>query len=665
VAATLAGTDASHVTTATGTSGALVVSKPSGLADHQLMVAVCYARNRPTTGEATFTPPTGWVEATHNVGNASLAVYTRYVETAVDEAATSYTFASINGGRWLATIFLVDGVESATPIDVSAINASFSANAGLTVPSLTPTTNSGLYVGVAQGHQSSASFTFTPNAGMTEVADFNITSGTSFSALHVTAEPLSSSSSGIATGTRTSVPSSAASNSSGLSLVIKAGVFTPPPATLVSMAVAAVQADRFRAAAHALDATDGRLAVSTSADMSSPVYGPTATPDSRGRLHFTSPTGLLPDHDYWWCVELNTALHAETVGRVHTLPATGQNSSFSFAAASCARTNSNQPVFGAIRSRTGSTGQRALFFMHLGDMGYWDLADHGNATLDATYTAYEGVFAQPEQAQLYREVPLVYMPSDHDFGGSNADKDNPNGANFQAAYRGIFPHYDLVPDTNADGQGIYHSFAIGRVLFIVTDGRSYMSSPLDADGPTKTKLGSVQKQWLKDQLADPDYPVKVWFGDSGWNNLTTWVPEQPENRYADDTWSGYNTERTEIGNFIEDNSISVWYVHGDFHALAAETGTNNQWGRFPIVCASPLDQTTFIGNGTWSEGYYPNPVDETTQSQQYGWFDVVDNGDSITLAFTGYGQDGSAPIAMAATYLLDGGAEFTGWGIPL
>jgi phosphodiesterase/alkaline phosphatase D-like protein len=665
MAVALAGTGTGYVTTATGTSGNLSVAKPANLADQNLMVAVCYARNRPATGTATFTPPTGWTEAVSNSGNASFAVYTKYVAVAADEVASSYTFTSLNGGRWLGSIFLVTGVDSATPVDVAAASTSFSANAGLTVPTLTPTGNDGLLVSVVQGHQTSASFTFTPHSGMTEVADWNVTSGTSFSAAEIAVEQLSSSSSGVATGTRTAVPSSAASNSSGMSIVLKAGIFTPPPATLVSLILGALKPDRFRAVAHALSATTGRIAVSTSSSMSSPTYGASATPDSRGRLQLSSPTTLTPDTEYYWGVELNSALHTEMIGRVRTAPATSAPASFSFAAASCARTNSNQPVFSAIRSRVGASGKRAAFFAHLGDMHYADLADNGTATLDANYTMYENVLSQANQAQLYRETPLVYMPSDHDWGGSNADKDCVNGPHFQSLYRAAFPHYDLVPDSNSDGAGIYHSFGVGRILFIVTDGRSYMTSPLATDGPTKTKLGATQKAWLKTELARSDYPIKIWFHEDGWNNAATWTPSLPENRYADDTWSGYNTERTEIGNHIVDSSAKVWYVHGDFHALAADNGSNNLWGGFPIASCSPLDQTTFIGNGGWSEGFYPNPINETAYSQMYGWFDVIDNGDAITIAYTGYDQDGGSHITLAKTYLLGSTTQFSGWGIPM
>jgi hypothetical protein len=655
-------TPTTQVTTAVTTTGtALTLAKPTALADGHYMVAVVNNSN----SAQTFTAPFGWTELAHLDLGRNFRIFGRYVLTAADEVATSYTFTASVGGRNAGVLFLVSGVSSANPLDVASYSTTTTAATGLQVPSQTPTAGNDVLVYAAVAFHNAGAVTFTAPAGMTLAAQVATATTGSTSSIAVATQGLNTPPA--ATGVKESTATPAASGGqTAFMITLRDGSYTPPPPEVHALILGAPAPNTFRGSAHITNATSAAIVVSTSADLSSPTTGPTATVDSRGYAQMTAPTSLLPNTSYYWGVKLDTTVMTSLIGTVRTLPAEGAASSFSFLAASCARTNSNQPVFDSMRQRTGVTGSRAAFYAMLGDMHYGDLADNGNATLDANYSLYQtSVFGQPRQAQLYREIPLVYMPSDHDFGGSNADKNNPNGPFFQQAYRGIFPHYDLVPDTNGDGAGVYHSFGVGRVLFIVTDGRSYMSSPLDTDGPAKTKLGATQKQWLKDQLVRTDYPVKIWFHEDGWNNASTWEPATPTNSAADDTWSGYNTERFEIGNFIQENGVNMWYVHGDFHALAADTGVNNIWGGFPLVCCSPIDQTTYAGNGVWSEGYYPNPSSSTTFTQQYGWFDVIDNGSSLTVSFTGYDQAGESHLAMAKTYNLGTGAVQTGWGIPI
>jgi phosphodiesterase/alkaline phosphatase D-like protein len=396
-------------------------------------------------------------------------------------------------------------------------------------------------------------------------------------------------------------------------------------------------------------ASSVRLAVSTSSDLSSPVYSSAVTPDADGvaRLDIS---GLTADSQYYFGFEVDGQLDEEMNGAFQTFPAAGPVS-FSFAAGSCAANWSNSGAFMAIRNYVGPNGRGPLFFQHLGDLHYLNPNTPDTAVW---HNAFDQSMTTPQTSAFFRNLSVPYTWSDHDSSHSNTDGNGPGLPGAQAVYRSRVPHYPLA---SSDVEGIYYSFAVGdEVLCIVTDGRSYMSPIADPDNAAKTKLGAVQKQWLKDQLSS-DHLVKIWFHEDAWNNGSgTYV--------GDDTWTAYTTERQEIADFIVANEINVAYVCGDLHVLAADDGTNSAGG-IPVYVCSPLDQTAYVGNGTYSAGHYPlEDSVEPNRFQQFGMFDVEWTGTSLTLTYKGMDASGATRVTQTRTWLAPeepGSSPFTMW----
>jgi hypothetical protein len=71
-------------------------------------------------------------------------------------------------------------------------------------------------------------------------------------------------------------------------------------------------------------------------------------------------------------------------------------------------------------------------------------------------------------------------------------------------------------------------------------------------------------------------------------------------------------------------------ISGDMHALAADTGLNNQWGGFRVLHAAPIHQSPSTKGGPYTHG----PTGDWTQ---YGRLTITDNGPgrSFELAFSG------------------------------
>lgn len=391
-----------------------------------------------------------------------------------------------------------------------------------------------------------------------------------------------------------------------------------------------------------LGAASIRLKVSTTADLlTAPTFTSAVVPDSDGvSKHLI--TGLTANTQYFFGFEVDGTVDTVYNGSFKTFPALGP-AKYSFTSASCARNWSDSPSFDTMRTMTGKYG-RALFDVHSGDLHYF-----ADQTFTATdfQNAYDRVMSSWKQNQWFRNVPVSYTWSDHDSGASNHDGTDPAMPFALGAYKSRVPSYAL-----SDANAIYHTFVVGRVRYIVTDGRTYMSPIANTDNASKTKLGATQKAWLKARLSDPE-PFKVWIHEDAWSNGVTFV--------GDDTWSAYNTERVEIAAYIQTNAIQMAYVCGDLHCLASDSGVYTA-GNIPVYVCSPLDNTSFLGNGKYTRGPVPS-ADSIVPNYytQFGWFDVVDDGSRISLSFTGYDASGVVQVRQSqATITNIEGGEMQG-----
>ncbi len=331
--------------------------------------------------------------------------------------------------------------------------------------------------------------------------------------------------------------------------------------------------------------------------------------DSRHKVAGFFLENLKPDTQYHYAIEVNNVVVQEKLGRFKTFPPEDDPFSFRFVCAGDADTGSNEKVFEFILE------EAPLFFCHLGDLHYENVHE---ANTIKYREAYAAALNARRQADLYRNIPIVYTWDDHDFDNNGANSTAPGRKTARLAYQQCVPHYPLV-----EGKGnvaIYQGFTVGRVRFLISDTRSERTPNDEDDNAQKTMLGVRQKQWLKDELlAGRDkYPLVVWVSS---------VPWIGKKKKRADSWFGYATERDEIGAFIEDNQINnVCMLAADAHMLAIDDGRNNSGefgrGRFPVFQAAPLDSTRSVKGGPFLLGPF---IDD---SGQYGVFTVEDTGGS-------------------------------------
>ena len=113
----------------------------------------------------------------------------------------------------------------------------------------------------------------------------------------------------------------------------------------------------------------------------------------------------------------------------------------------------------------------------------------------------------------------------------------------------------------------------------------------DADPPTKTVLGDVQKAWFKDQITNATEPVIVVLSDTVWLGAAT---------ADDDEYFAYNQERQELISFITNSGKNVIRLAGDMHAVAVGLGGS---GYKRVWQAAPFSNTPSVKGSGWSQLY--------------------------------------------------------------
>lgn len=361
-----------------------------------------------------------------------------------------------------------------------------------------------------------------------------------------------------------------------------------------------------------------RLHVSENEQLTRPVFSSVVTAGAgTGNTAKLTVQGLQPNTQYYYGVEIGGILRQEVVarGRFRTFPVGA--ASFRIAFGSCGDFRAgDQSAYAAIMN------ERPLLFINMGDLHYSDT----NSTLVEEYRwNYDNVLSHPVQGALYRSLPMAYVWDDHDYAGNNSDTTSIGRDAARAVYRERVPHYPI----GATGGAVGQAFTVGRVRFIMTDLRSASTPATQREAANKTRMGTAQKAWFKQELInarDGGFPAIVWVCPDPWIAPAS---------LGDDTWGGHVTERTEIANFIRDNRINnLILLSGDMHALAFDDGTNSDYatgGGAPLIVLHAAALTSGGSNkgGPYTEGPYAG-------SQQYGILEFYDQGGpSIACRFLG------------------------------
>ena len=358
------------------------------------------------------------------------------------------------------------------------------------------------------------------------------------------------------------------------------------------------------------DAGAVRLVVGTNKDLAVAVRSdPVASEADTQNVVRLEVTGLAPDTDYYYAIELDGLLDTARVGRVTTFPV--GPASFTFTVSADSRTGSNGLVFDAVR-RTDP-----LLFLNLGDFFYGDV-DRNDPGLYRRQ--YEANLTAPAQAALYAGAPIAYTWGDHDYAANDGDSTAVGRPSALAVYRQYVPHYPL---REGDDSPIFQAFTVGDVRFILTDNRS-ARDPVGTED--RVMLGAEQRRWLVAELAQADR-----YGLVVWGNADPWV-DAPDP--TEDTWAGFAGERVTIADALARHDVdNLLMVSGDAHMLAWDDGTNTDYstdrvGGFPLLQAAALDRRPSVKGGPYTGPVLPG-------GGQFATVRVQDDGETVRVTVVG------------------------------
>lgn len=299
-------------------------------------------------------------------------------------------------------------------------------------------------------------------------------------------------------------------------------------------------------------------------------------------------TGLNPDDVYWYRVLVDSAVQSVgSVQKFRTFPAGSQTFSF----ATLADVAPNDGSAGAYL-RANQRG--ALFAIQMGDL------DHRDPTTLAEMRTMHREMKDATRLHGYdfarnilTKMSVAHVWDDHDYGGNDSDGTFAGRADAWQAFDEHWPTHARPHPT----AGLWHSFVVGDAEFFMLDLRSQRDPNADPDTVDKSMLNADQKAWLKAGLLA---------SGATWKFLVSSVTMNPTARMqASDAWRDFSTERDELKQYIENNSIAgVIVLSGDLHTGGAiDDGTYSGLG---VPELSTPHTNLARGNtrnlGTWSEG---------------------------------------------------------------
>ncbi len=291
------------------------------------------------------------------------------------------------------------------------------------------------------------------------------------------------------------------------------------------------------------------------------------------------------------------------------------------------------------------------FVVQLGDFDHSDPGNMQPVNIE-NWRAMHRAFSRGTSAgndysrSIKGAFPVFAMWDDHDYGANNEGKDAPWKALATQAFREYYP----LPEPANPAAGLWYRFSYAQADFFVLDLRSQRDDRRDEDDADKSMLdgdeiADGQKDWLFSGLLS---------STATWKVIFTTVPFNPTVEKWD-SWTTYQTEATEILDFIETNGVEgVIMVSGDIHTGGGID--NGFYSGVPEVSVPHCNLTQLGGAectarycGDWSEGIYPGD----TSTPGFAWIDFShsETGDQAVLNTTTLGGEQSRSLIIAASPL--------------
>ena len=186
----------------------------------------------------------------------------------------------------------------------------------------------------------------------------------------------------------------------------------------------------------------------------------------------------------------------------------------------------------------------ADFYLHQGDLGYVLTKVVAHAP-DTYQDHWARMLMDPSFSAMSREMPVSLMRDDAEYGLNNADS---------TSLRRFTP--DAHDQLNAN-RGPYFETRYGDVAIFSVDCRRF-STGKGVPGESRSKLGSRQKQWLKDRMRRA--------AEDGMALLVLSSPQAFGSDVSKESWrGGYLHEWGELVDFFQKLATPILIISGDAH----------------------------------------------------------------------------------------------------
>jgi len=300
--------------------------------------------------------------------------------------------------------------------------------------------------------------------------------------------------------------------------------------------------------------------------------------------------GLSADTKYDYEVRARSAADAEPSavvrGTFRTAPAASQNSPIRFIVTTCQAVRSIDDGAKGHHSYRQMLGFEPHFFVHTGDIIYYDKAPLADTVAEAR-AKWALMFAYGHNRNFHLNVASYFMKDDHDTLKNDCWPGQTYGD--LTWEQGLAIFREQVPMK----EKTYRTIRWGKDVQIwMTENRDFRSPNKIPDGPEKTILGEAQKAWLKRTLKESDATYKF--------VITPGPIVGPDKRGKNDNHSnpGFAHEGQELRNFLS-GLDNTYVITGDRHWQYCSE--DPQTGLVEMGCGAINDQHNYGGN----TGYQP------------------------------------------------------------
>ncbi len=256
-------------------------------------------------------------------------------------------------------------------------------------------------------------------------------------------------------------------------------------------------------------------------------------------------------------------------GSFKTAPGAVQSQPLRFVVTTCQSWKTRDKGTAGLRIYDHMLGLDPAFFVHLGDIVYYDKHSTGGdvdaRTPELARFHWNRWYGCSDIVEFHRQVPSFFIKDDHDTVTNDSVPGDKAGK--LSWTKGLSIFREQVPI----GHPTYRSRRWSKDLhFWIVEGRDYRSPNNKPDGPDKSIWGPEQLAWFKEEALASDAPFKVLF------TPTPVVGPDRENKWDNYANANWSYEGDEIRKFCADNNVIAICGdrHWQFHSIDKETGVH-------------------------------------------------------------------------------------------